>query len=150
MVIKHSRRRRQRKTPKREVLRKNLSLSEQSFSLKKQFPQFETTFIGKKIVWIGSIQPQPLSRTYIIKIEYGLTGPPKVWVLYPELKSHQNKPIPHMYGQEKLCLFYPKAREWKRSMWISQTIVPWTSLWLYYYEYWLITGEWLGGGIDHS
>ena len=27
-----------------------------------------------------------------------------------------------------------------------ETIVPWASLWLYYYEVWHATGEWLGGG----
>jgi hypothetical protein len=29
---------------------------------------------------------------------------------------------------------------------ISEYIVPWISLWLFFYETWLITGEWLGGG----
>lgn len=31
---------------------------------------------------------------------------------------------------------------------IANTIIPWTIEWLYYYELWLATGEWLGGG-DH-
>lgn len=31
---------------------------------------------------------------------------------------------------------------------IANTILPWTSLWLYYYEIWLGTGKWEGGG-DH-
>ena len=31
---------------------------------------------------------------------------------------------------------------------ISSTIIPWTSEWLYYYEIWLINGDWLGGGHD--
>jgi hypothetical protein len=25
-------------------------------------------------------------------------------------------------------------------------IIGWIALWLYYYEVWLITGNWLGGG----
>jgi hypothetical protein len=29
----------------------------------------------------------------------------------------------------------------------TETIVPWISEWLMYYELWLSTGEWLGGGI---
>ena len=29
---------------------------------------------------------------------------------------------------------------------ISNTIIPWTIEWLYFYELWLATGEWLGGG----
>lgn len=29
-------------------------------------------------------------------------------------------------------------------MLIAKTILPWTALWLYYYELWLDTGKWLG------
>jgi hypothetical protein len=29
-------------------------------------------------------------------------------------------------------------------MLIATTILPWTALWLYYYELWLDTGKWLG------
>jgi hypothetical protein len=29
---------------------------------------------------------------------------------------------------------------------ISDTIVPWAVLWLYYFEDWLATDEWKGGG----
>jgi hypothetical protein len=32
---------------------------------------------------------------------------------------------------------------------VADTTVPWTALWLYHYEVWHATGEWLGGGIDH-
>lgn len=138
------------KNLKREVLKKNLSLSEQSFSIQKQFPQFTAKLDKDKVTWIGTLQPLPMSCNYTVKIEYELKGSPKVWVLNPKLKSYEGNPIPHMYSQEKLCLFYPKTKEWKRSMWISQTIIPWISLWLNYYEYWLITGQWLGGGISHN
>ncbi|MGH8092034.1 MAG: hypothetical protein ACREIF_00990 [Chthoniobacterales bacterium] len=33
---------------------------------------------------------------------------------------------------------------------LADTIVPWTSRWLYFYEIWLATGEWMGGGIPHD
>lgn len=29
---------------------------------------------------------------------------------------------------------------------LDQTIVPWTALWLYYFEQWLVSGDWHGGG----
>ena len=29
---------------------------------------------------------------------------------------------------------------------IDQTIVPWTALWLFYFEEWLFSDEWKGGG----
>ena len=30
---------------------------------------------------------------------------------------------------------------------IDQTIVPWTILWLFYFEEWLDSNEWKGGGV---
>ncbi|WP_203341322.1 hypothetical protein [Planococcus beijingensis] len=139
--------------PKRKnekIKEKNLSLGEQSYSLVNRFPQFQESLSEQKVTWIGTLQPQPLSPEYTIKIEYEMQGPPSVWVLSPPFKSYKNQPIPHMYGQDTLCLFYPKAKEWKRSMWIYKTTIPWISLWLTYYELWVVTGEWLGGGIDHG
>jgi hypothetical protein len=41
----------------------------------------------------------------------------------------------------------PKAGEWNSSRFISETIVPWTSLWLFYFEEWLLSDEWKGGGV---
>jgi hypothetical protein len=55
-----------------------------------------------------------------------------------------------MYSQKYLCLHFPKNKEWTPRMPIAKTIVPWISDWLFYYESWLVTGEWLGGGIEHN
>lgn len=33
---------------------------------------------------------------------------------------------------------------------IAETIVPWTALWLLYYELWLETDEWLGPEAPHQ
>lgn len=51
-----------------------------------------------------------------------------------------------MYGQKTLCLYRPSKNEWDSPMSLADTVLPWTSLWLFYYEIWLATGEWLGGG----
>ena len=53
-----------------------------------------------------------------------------------------------MYEQDRLCLYLPGTGEWTSDKPIALTIVPWTSLWLYFYEVWRATGEWLGGGIE--
>lgn len=53
-----------------------------------------------------------------------------------------------MYGQESLCLYLPNSGEWTPEMPIAVTIVPWASVWLYFYEFWYATGEWLGGGVE--
>ena len=36
--------------------------------------------------------------------------------------------------------------EFNYSLRIIDTIIPWTQEWLYFYEIWLLTGEWRGGG----
>ncbi len=141
--------RRKPKWLKGDVLKKNLSLAEQSFALINHFPQFKEEFTEGKVTWIGTLQPQLISRVYTVKIEYEKNGFPKVWVIDPSLERYNKQPIPHMYNQERLCLYYPPAKEWKRSKWIYQTIIPWICLWLRHYEIWLITGRWMGGGIGH-
>jgi hypothetical protein len=54
--------------------------------------------------------------------------------------------IPHLYPGEYLCLYRPKYLEWTSQDYIAETIIPWASLWLYYFEIWHAIGEWLGGG----
>lgn len=93
------------------------------------------------------MQPTPLSTKYRIRIQYARDIFPEVSVITPALikRSEQDK-IPHTYPNGHLCLYLPWAKEWTQNMLISETIVPWTSLWLYYYEIWHATGGWLGGG----
>ena len=57
--------------------------------------------------------------------------------------------LPHVYEQKppQLCLYLPSAGEWSPSMLIVDTIIPWSILWLFYFEDWLSTGEW--GGRRH-
>jgi hypothetical protein len=57
--------------------------------------------------------------------------------------------LPHVYEQAptRLCLFLPGSGEWGAWMRLDQTIVPWTALWLLYFEEWLYSGEWAGGGL---
>jgi hypothetical protein len=35
-------------------------------------------------------------------------------------------------------------------MLLAYTVVPWISEWLLYYELWLFTGEWTGGGHPYA
>ena len=53
-----------------------------------------------------------------------------------------------MYGQERLCLYLPGSGEWSSELPLGRTFLPWISLWLYFYEVWHATGEWLGGGLE--
>lgn len=127
--------------------KKRLSIAEQNIAILKKYPWFKCIWNRNYISWTGEIKPTPISNTYTIRISYTLETPPEVVVLSPELKHYKDEPIPHMYGEMELCLFYPKNNEWTRQDIIAETIIPWISEWLYFYEVWLVTGEWHGGGI---
>jgi hypothetical protein len=77
---------------------------------------------------------------YQVEIRYKLTDCPKVRVLKPPLLAK----APHRYGDGTLCLYWYKEWIWRRHLLIAETIIPWTALWLLYYELWMDTGEWLG------
>lgn len=127
--------------------KRKLDLPVQHYSMTVSFPNFSYAKKNNVGEWIGVLQPTPLSEKYTIKIRYSLNDSPKVWVLSPILTPRDGVPIPHTYGENRLCLYLPGAGEWSSDMLIAKTIVPWTSLWLYYYEMWHATGEWLGGGV---
>jgi len=104
----------------------------------------------KSLDWEGWITPGPLSDRYRVRMTYHLGYDPDVEVLSPKLILAKGKDVvPHMYYQKYLCLHFPKNKEWTPQRFLSKTIIPWVSDWLYHYESWLVTGEWQGGGIEH-
>jgi hypothetical protein len=127
---------------------KPILLGQQIASMEEKYPGFRCKWSSNRMICTGMLKPTDLSRQYTIDVSYSLESPPTVQVITPELITIENKKIPHIYKDGSLCLFYSKNKEWTRQNLISETIIPWTSLWLYYYEIWLATGEWLGNGID--
>ncbi len=132
-----------------EIFRKrHKTIAEQIASIKSKFPQFETHFIsyaGLKVT--GVLQPTSRSRQYSFVLKYNLNSSPKIKITSPKLqKNSKGEDIPHLYSGENLCLYQPKYCEFQGTDFLCDTIIPWTSLWLYYYEIWLLTDEWLGGG----
>lgn len=104
----------------------------------------------QRLLWEFSARPTTLSREYRVRIAYYYEDVPKIYVIDPDLVSlSEGRHIPHVYEQKptRLCLYLPGAGEWLPSMFIDKTIVPWSYLWLFYFEDWLATDEWKGGGI---
>ena len=102
-----------------------------------------------RLHWRYETSPAPLSRIYGIRIEFANGGTPEVFVECPDLvELAEGRKLPHVYQQNpaRLCLYLPRTGEWQPWMRIDQMIVPWTSLWLYFFEDWLATDEWEGGG----
>jgi hypothetical protein len=67
-----------------------------------------------------------------------------VRVQRPQLDGRPGESLPHVYREGTLCLY--RKGEWSSAMLIANSIVPWASEWLLFYEIWLATGEWHGGG----
>lgn len=124
-----------------------LSAGEQYARMRLLLPDFKCVMRKHILVAEGDVQPTPLSVTYRVRIEYRACVPPKVTVLSPPLvRRPSGEKIPHMFDQERLCLYLPGSGQWSGEMLLAKVIVPWIALWLYYYEVWHATGEWLGGG----
>jgi len=104
----------------------------------------------KYFYWEFDLQPNPLSQTYKVLIIYHMDNyAPDVFILNESLwEISETKEIPHLYDSKKirLCLYYPSFNEWTYYNNLCTTFISWIALWLYYYEEWLYSGEWKGGG----
>lgn len=126
-----------------------LGMREQATHIRRFWSGFRVDIDGGRLQAEGRICPHPLMATYNIRLSHRLGEAVDVWVLSPELAPREpGGRIPHMYGQRTLCLHLPDAEEWNSSKKISDTVLPWTSLWLSYYERWHVTGVWEGGGAE--
>jgi hypothetical protein len=115
------------------------------------WPVFECKIHYGALICKGAIQPSPVNGIYHVRVEYGRVGTPKVYVEDPPLRSRRpDELIPHTYPGPRPCLYLPGIGEWRPDRRIADTIIPWLSLWLAYYEIWHVTGQWLGGGVHHD
>lgn len=101
-----------------------------------------------KLTWHTSIQPTALARQYQVSITYLIGKTPAVQIDEPDLEVlAEGRPLPHIYMDPlRLCLHLPGSEDWDAAKRIDQTIVPWTYTWLFYFEDWLATDDWKGGG----
>lgn len=126
---------------------KDKTVVEQMVSIKRKFANFDVSLGVNSLCATGELQPTSRSNIYTVRINYHFKKSPEIYILKPQLvKNFKGDSIPHVYPNNRLCLFQPKYKEFKYVDFISDTIIPWTSLWLYYYEIWHATGDWLGGG----
>lgn len=71
--------------------------------------------------------------------------------LYCNVPGIDRPDFPHHFkiDREKkkveLCLHIPYEFDGRKQI-IADSIIPWTQEWLYFYEIWLATGNWCGGG----
>jgi len=132
------------------------TLAERALELRHlQLEGAHLTFLsGRGLHYRFRLMPSEFGRTYEceLRMKPGAIAP-KIYVLKPDLSALAGSAqIPHIYPSEgpgiHLCLWHPKKREWSPQMRLSETYLAWTAQWLWYFEDWLASGIWSGGG-DH-
>ena len=122
----------------------HVSLVVQKQLIQVSFPHFQ--FFKKGNYWLGKLKPTTQSPEYLIKVSYQEYTAPKVEVILPKL--HPN--TKHIYPDGSLCLYHPQDHPWRGVNILASTLVVWTAEWLYCYEVWRATGEWIGEEAPHS
>ena len=133
-----------------------LSVQDQDHRIRAVFPEIRLTLDDGWIgVWEGPLTP--IMRRYRIRVTYFtfVDGYTWVQVVDPVIGLDPRKTgkfPPHIYFNRadlqypRLCLYDPKERIWLPEEYIAETIIPWASNWLFFFEGWLATGKWEGGG----
>ncbi len=120
-----------------------LSIVQQAMGIRALWPAPAPKLKRGQLVWTGKLQPTPVSPVYIVRLRYDGRYP-RVHVLEPKLDPGHQSRLPHVYSGNELCLYTPG--EWKRSVPLATTVIPWIAEWLLHYELWLATDRWSGGG----
>lgn len=130
---------------------REIPLIVQANKLQSYFPDSKYSVRQNILVWKGYLQPTYLSPKYLIKVVYQREKHPDVYVIQPKplVLAEGKSKLEHVYDSDKqhLCIYYKRAKEWNETKFIADTIIPWTSEWLFHYEIWVTTGIWHGGGI---
>lgn len=127
-----------------------LTAAQQAFHLRgnRLFPG-EILLRRGKLTWRGPIRPTPVSRAYDVRLDYQVGESPQVVVETPDLKGlADGRKLPHVYKQfpPQLCLYLPRTGEWKPTLRLDETMLPWSTIWFFYFEEWLESDDWKGGG----
>ncbi|TKV78008.1 hypothetical protein FDV58_27805 [Bradyrhizobium elkanii] len=133
-------------------------------AMAERWPGFKIIERGvSHVEWRGLLAPD--KREHLVRVKHRIPmvlenislhdAQPRVQVLKPLLERHpdyEEGPIPHAYVNKAeptlpyLCLFSPTLREWDINDLIAHTTIHWAAQWLYFYEGWLVTKKWRGGG----
>jgi hypothetical protein len=87
-------------------------------------PDAKGTVKAGRLVWMGLLQPTPLSRGYRVEFAYAPQREPRVRVL-ESLATREGRSLPHVFSDGTLCLHEPG--KWTDGMSIADTTVPWTA-----------------------
>ena len=97
------------------------------------------------------VKPSMFGRQYQCLLRFRPRDTPSAYVLAPDLTQLTgDRALPHIYPCDlsgtKLCLWLPGSGEFTPRMRVIETFIPWTARWLDYFEDWLSSNVWHGGG----
>jgi hypothetical protein len=134
-----------------------ISLHDQQQQLLAVYPNSFCHVRGDELIWQGWRQPSDVGRDYLATIRYTLGETPTSLIVKPSLheivgrSSRPGRQLPHTYrlSGDPLCLFFGN-NEWNPNLLLTETTVPWISLWLRFFELWLVTNTWEGSGAPYT
>lgn len=100
------------------------------------------------IIWEGVVRPLPYTNKYKLCLNYERYWPPRVWIVEPNFSKLNG--LPHVYSNNRLCLYHPDDWAWSSSCDIIDTIIRWSMMWIVYYEDYARTGKWRGPEASHE
>jgi hypothetical protein len=117
-------------------------------AMKSKYPYFKYKQNGDNdIAFIGDLFIKPELPIYTVSVHYRGSLSPIVKILNPPLV--QNPPH-YYYKTNTICLYHPDNYKWRKGNLIAANIMSWTIAWIYFYEYWLQTGNWVGPEVLHN
>lgn len=118
-----------------------------------RLPEAHGRFVGGNLIFDCTIEVPGGGRRYQCQLTVFRNGrSPQMRVIGPDLRElADGRRLPHIYRNDGpgvlLCLWLPNASEWTSAMKLSETYIPWTVRWLAYFELWLASNIWSGGGV---
>lgn len=128
-----------------------LTPAQQVYMLKQQYPESICKIKqGRLYCRIDEFRANDCSHRYSLEIIKDTGRPVEIWLSGDALRKCADlRTIPHIYDSNEakhkvmLCLSY---KDWKPSQAYTDTLIPWAMEWILYFEAWLYTDEWSGGG----
>lgn len=130
--------------------KRKLTLIQHKIALARSYPESFCELKRNVLTWRATIRPTALSEEYRVILSFNEHQAPKIFVQGQALKGLAKSNFPHKYEIDevhkrvRVCLYLPSELDYGQPF--SETLVPWTAEWLFYYEIWLATEDWRGGG----
>lgn len=120
----------------------------QKYHIEKNYSYLNCNISNNQLVCYGKLQPNEFCEIYKVKIIYNRGYKPKVFIIEPKITYNDDI---HLYTDNSLCLFHPTDLIWNDDkIIIANTIIPWISEWIIFYEIWKVIGKWLGDEVKHT